>query len=346
MKIQWLKVLFWVMLFELFFGPLRGWALDRSFKEGVLSYFKDAHTFGLYFTYLIVVFLYAICTYLALYKFYPQREYIKGIPIWIGAVLSVIFFRWFLQEVVCFNIFGVGNYNENTTWDYYLLDNLYYLIVFSFVGAIVYFIQYSKFAERERNEMIINNKKSELSFLRSQINPHFLFNSLNNLYSLVYQKSDLALETVSKLSSMLRYSLYENEEFIPLEKELNYFRDFIELERLRNSHNLKLEISIDESLFPINIAPFLLIPFVENAIKHGNLKNPEKEASIKLFKEERDLVFEVFNEKAHKEKDAVGGIGLENVKKRLQLLYPNSHYLNIHEDDSTFKISLKLKGIC
>lgn len=204
--------------------------------------------------------------------------------------------------------------------------------------------------QTEKNELLTRNIETELQSLKNQINPHFLFNTLNNLYALTLKKSDQAPEVVLKLSDMMRYMLYEcNEKEVLMEKEFHYIRNYIELEKLRYSANTDIQLTIDENLLNHRIAPLLLIPFVENSFKHGTQSSLEK-AFIHISAElERDtLQFIVTNSKPvsipgqiHSKKQ--GGVGLTNVYKRLHLIYPKRHTLQIDDMPDSYSIHLTIQ---
>ncbi len=205
---------------------------------------------------------------------------------------------------------------------------------------------------RERQELITQNMQSELRFLRSQINPHFLFNTLNNLYALTIKKSDLAPEIVLKLSEMMRYMLYEcNEKEVPLANEIAYIKNYLDLEKLRKHKNLHIRFDVEGSPENKKITPLLFIPFIENAFKHG-LSQHTREGFIHiLMRIEKDLLsFRIENSKEpslksgqtqHEIKKS-GGIGLKNVRRRLQLLYPGKHKLLIRNRPKVFIVDLHL----
>lgn len=206
--------------------------------------------------------------------------------------------------------------------------------------------------EKEKRLLIEEKLKTELKFLKSQINPHFLFNTLNNLYaSALGDGSERTAKGIAKLSNLIRYMLYEsNVSAIALEKEVKYIENYIELQRQRFSGKTKVpqinvEIEIDQ---PDNyrIAPMLLISFVENAFKHGISKNHLSVIDIRLKAEEQWLIFEVENtvnpyggELAVKE---ASGLGLQNTQRRLELLYPEQHALDIIPEEDVFKVNLSL----
>ena len=154
------------------------------------------------------------------------------------------------------------------------------------------------------------------------------------------------MKAVEKLSNLLRYSLYENKEKVVLKKELNYMNDFIELEQLRYDFEVKTHIDIEEGIEHIQIAPFLFIPYIENAYKHGDVGNNEKPISISFRKKGKHLNFSINNQKKKKQLDGVGGIGLKNVKKRLDLIYVDQYFLDIQDLENEFKVDLQIKNIC
>jgi LytS/YehU family sensor histidine kinase len=222
---------------------------------------------------------------------------------------------------------------------------LKYTIIMSIYAMLIRFSIDWFEAQKYKNELIKQQQASEISLLRSQINPHFLFNTLNNIYSLVYNKSEEAPEAVMKLSSLMRYMLYEaNTELVPVQKELEYLNSFIELQQLRLNRKGFVDIQVNGSMDNKSIAPMLLIPFVENAFKHGD-KTPFPGIKIKLFLLTDKLVFEVENYVKPAPvsiNDESGGFGLENIRKRLTLLYPDKHELSISPSSDIFSIRLTI----
>lgn len=194
------------------------------------------------------------------------------------------------------------------------------------------------------------NVESELKFLKSQINPHFLFNNLNNLYALTLKQSELAPDVVLKLSNILRFGLYDSQKHkVSIEDDIKFVQDYIELEKLRLGDRTQIDLLVNGPISGVFIEPFLFINFIENAFKHG--ANPTLGKSyIKIEytvnKELNEIVFSIVNSKPDKlnglEKQQVGGIGLKNVQTRLNILYPNRHELKIADDNNEYKVELKL----
>jgi len=186
----------------------------------------------------------------------------------------------------------------------------------------------------------------ELNSLKTQINPHFLFNSLNSIYSQALAKSGQTSETVLELSNLLRYMLYEVEEDkVPLVKEVEMLENYIELQKLRLEEGSKVEITLEGELEDVLIAPLLLFPLVENAFKHGR-KDDSEQAFIDIkLKVGTAISFSIKNKLGKiddMEKGRYGGIGLENVKRRLELIYPNSHEFEILKTETEFQVKLML----
>lgn len=197
--------------------------------------------------------------------------------------------------------------------------------------------------DRRRKEMEKEKLLSELSFLKSQVNPHFLFNSLNGIYALAIKKSDKTPEALLQLSNLLRHMLYDaDQKMVSLKKEVDYLKNYIQLQRLRLSDDVKINFDVSGDLSAKMIEPMLFIPFVENAFKHG-VDSEGADIKIKLSVKGRHLTFEVINRVSKaKSKDASSGIGLANVKKRLDLHYGDDYVLHQGESQGFFKVDLHL----
>jgi len=205
--------------------------------------------------------------------------------------------------------------------------------------------------ETQRRHQALEKEKleTELKFLKYQFNPHFLFNSINSIFFLIHKNPDMASASLAKFSELLRHQLYEcNDQQIPLDKEIAYLENFIELEKLRQNQNLVVDLAIDQSYQPdTGIAPFILMTFVENAFKHVS---KEKDRSncirIELSVSGMQLHFAVSNSTAGNTTAEVvnyGGIGLKNVQRRLDLIYPGSYRLDIQQHPESFNVILDLQ---
>ncbi|MEO8886480.1 MAG: histidine kinase [Mucilaginibacter sp.] len=226
-----------------------------------------------------------------------------------------------------------------------------HIVIISTSTWFVYHYRQSKFAEITGLKTALGQSNANLDFLRSQINPHFLFNALNTLYGTALQENaDRTGTGIQKLGDMMRFMLQENvQEQISLTREIDYLNNYIDLQKLRTqtSPDIIIDIQIDEQPNGLQIAPMLLIPFVENAFKHGISLRQPSHIKITLHKRDSELLFDVTNtihpkSGADPEKDK-SGIGLKNIQQRLQLLYPNRHDLVIRESAKEFFIHLTIQ---
>ena len=212
-----------------------------------------------------------------------------------------------------------------------------FLIVFT-LSLMLKISSRLKLAEKEK----VN---AELSYLKAQINPHFLFNTLNSIYSLAIEKSDYTATAVVKLSSMMRYVITDaSHKFVPLEKEISYISDYIELQKLRIDKTIKLSYEVTGNVTDKRVAPLVLISFIENAFKYGVNAEENSEIKINIDITKSYLHLRVFNKKVkiHQIYEGNSGVGIENTKNRLQLLYPGSHKLTIKDTKEEFSILLSL----
>jgi len=227
-----------------------------------------------------------------------------------------------------------------------------------YAGDILYIIFYSAFAvlikmlikwyddKKAAEEKMIQDHKFELELLKAQLNPHFFFNTLNNIYSLVYKKSDEAPAALMKMSDIMRYMHYESKaEKVPLEKEIEYLDDYIELQRLRFTDPGYIDYTVKGELENHEIPPMLLLSFVENAFKHGKKRVSNPGIIIHIEASGKVLNFIVSNyiiEEQPKENPGHTGIGLKNIRRRLELLFPNCHDLTITAKDGRYTVNLNI----
>lgn len=204
--------------------------------------------------------------------------------------------------------------------------------------------------ERQRKELQNQTIASELRFLKTQINPHFLFNTLNSLYALTLKKSDDAPEVVLQLSEMMRYMLYEcNEPQVPLSKEISYIENYLKLEKMRLQKDIEINFIVEGDVADLQVAPLLFIPFIENSFKHGVANQiGNGYVYIKIACSENQVLFEIENSKTSGKQfntpsgKKSGGIGLVNVQRRLDLLYPSKNTLLIEETLEIYKVILTI----
>ncbi len=263
---------------------------------------------------------------------------------------------WFSFLIVFYALLFV--LNEEASLDPSVLHPELQVISLNFIVFLAIAIKQLKRAfliQQEKNELEkiklnteLKLKEAELKLLKAQIHPHFLFNTLNNLYGLTLEKSDEAPNLVLRLSEILDYILYRcNEKTVLLSEEIHNLKNYIEIEKIRYSDKLKLKVSFPDTTNNFNIAPLIILPFVENAFKHGVSKYPGMAlVEIKTTLAENNLIFNIKNTKnpiLEKEENDSKGIGLNNVKKRLNLMYPGKYILSINDESETFSVNLTLQ---
>lgn len=217
------------------------------------------------------------------------------------------------------------------------------IYVIALVSAIK--LTYDWVNEKKRNDDLQRMQlETELNFLKSQIQPHFFFNTLNNLYALVIKKSPNAPNVVLKLSEIMQYVLYEvKEPKISLMKSINYLYSYLELETLRYGERVKSEISIDGNIDDVEVPPLLFLPFLENCFKHGTNHDEDINVAITFVVKDNFLYFTVENNYVPRsDRKTKHGIGIENVKRRLQLLYGNDYQLRTRSKGNIYTVNLKL----
>ncbi len=282
---------------------------------------------------------------LALPLFFNRRKYLIY---FLSVVVLIGFFSFFNQFT--FNHLVDLIFSGYYFISYYELGNIAkFLFVFMGLTTLLK-LSGSWFALMEARETIISEQKlrieNELSALKAQVNPHFMFNSLNNIYSLSLKDSEKTPEAILKLGDILRYVIYEaREDFVPLEKEIKLIRDYIDLQRLR-VRKADIRFAYPEEVAEVEIAPLLFLPLVENAFKHGiKAETSEGFLHAKLSVMGKDLSFSCVNNKPSevRKEDKDGGTGIENVKRRLELTYPGKYSFLIEDKGKSFNIVLNLK---
>lgn len=320
------------------------WGLDavNLFKfDSTINWNEVLHP--LHATHLIYMLTTMMATRYVFRKYYVGKKYVHLLFSIVGLFVVFIVLRYTLEELLMPYLFQMRNYNPNTGFKYYVLDNLYYAAVNVLLGFLVFLLDYQVGAQQASSLLMQQTKEAELAFLRSQISPHFLFNSLNNIYALSYKKSDKTPEAILKLSELIRYILYEKKERVLLSKEWDYVSHYISLQQLRYEYLLPINITSNSDFTGVQIPPYLLIPFVENAFKHGDFSDPSVPMNISIEVQAKNLNLLLSNKIAQQQKSKEGGIGLENVQRRLALLYPHQHSLDIKEQDGTFEIRLNIQ---
>ena len=331
LRISLLHVLFWLIVAVLWFY-LRYQDYETLQQAGVVTVIKVADlALIIYFANLVLV-----------PKFLYRKKYFLFALFFVVAVAVSSFLKfaqlsWMLGDGYLPEGSGIKEkvYNNFVTQFFLVLASI------GLKSVVDYLNIQKKLAEVGKQKV-----EAELNFLKSQINPHFLFNSLNAVYFLIDKNNAPARVALHKFSEMLRYQLYEcNGDKIPIEKEIAYLKDYVSLQQLRVSNNTEIQFDCGLDVNNFSIEPLLLIPFVENSFKHLSHfdKDKQNEVRIAISRNNGSLQFSVYNTTEHNNKrTGEGGIGLDNVKKRLNLLYPGKHHFSITEKKDWFGVDLTL----
>jgi two-component system, LytTR family, sensor kinase len=295
---------------------------------------------GFYFG-LVMNFSWVLLFYFNAYLLIPLFMYKKRY--WQFTAAHLATFVCMLVEVNLFSFLFFKSVNINSRNVFF--NFLIYLFVFGLSTA------YQLIGDKVKSDSLVQEKqnevlKTELSLLRSQVSPHFMFNVLNNMVALARKQSELLEPSLIKLSSLMRYMLYEaDEEKVSLEKEMDYLQSYIDLQQQRFGKKVQVKVHMHTMDNQYQLEPMLLIPFVENAFKHGTGMIEDAEIAIDLEAEKNVLRFTVsnrYNPASAEVKDKTSGIGLANVKRRLNLLYGKNHTLLISTNNNWFVVSLKI----
>ena len=277
---------------------------------------------------------------------FKKKKFFLTVVSWFGLSLLFVGVRFGLQEWLFPKYLGFCNYcyaNYSKQWGIYLVNNFFQSLSFLIMGGtMIWFADHWIKSERQKISLQKEKIAAERSMLQAQVSPHFLFNSLNNIYSMVYHQSEHSLLAIQKLSGMMRYMTTESSrELVSLSREVEYIEDYIQLQHYRNNHTM-VNFFVTGEAANKYIAPLLLIAFVENAFKHGIIAEPAAPINIQLQIGENSLQFSVSNTINHDAKDTVSGIGLNNIRNRLLLQYPGQHLLNIKTEGELFMVNLEL----
>lgn len=290
----------------------------------------------------------ALLVYITNYILIPQLLYKKQYVWFVVLFIAMIL----LSSAIKMNILGrlLNNpllLNLGGNLKQRLYDNVIPHFFLVTAGAAVKLVADYIRMQQRMVEMAKEKAEAELNFLKSQINPHFLFNSLNAVYFLIDKNNTEARGALHKFSGMLRYQLYEmNGDQVPIEKEIEYLSDYIDLQKLRSDADCPVRFEYDHGVKGFSIAPLLLIPFVENAFKHiSHYTNRPNFVNLKMHMDKGNFHFTLENstDAGQRANSTHSGIGLINVKRRLELLYPQKHELVISNNTDRFTVSLTIQ---
>ena len=326
----------WVLLFSLPFLLHPSYEANAAHKE---QHNNDFNSFVKYIlTDLLWISFFYLNAYMLIPKFIYKKKYWEYSLLQIAIIVILVVSDWILFQLL---ITG-RTFQLRPAILFAIFPYLFILAASTAFQMIRDKMKAEQFIKEKENE----NLKTELSFLRSQVSPHFMFNVLNNMVALARKKSELLEPSLIKLSSLMRYMLYEaDEEKVPLEKETEYLQSYIDLQQQRFGKNVTVNFSSNQPDKNYDIEPMLLIPFVENAFKHGTGMIDNASIDIDLKAKHNVLYFNVrnkYNPESVEIKDKTSGIGMTNVRRRLNLLYGGNHSLLVSKNDGWFMISLQL----
>jgi two-component system, LytTR family, sensor kinase len=345
-----LHVLFWIVIF-FFFIYVKKPLLRLSVGMAALVEIKDV---------IVIATIFYFLSYVVIPRYLVRKKYLNVL----GSLVLIYYFYagmafleyTYLPDIIDIPGPGYKTYAERILSGgiagILLLNNapeilldLSYLLSPALIMRLVVTLSTvsAKAIELERD-----NLKLEIDFLKSQINPHFLFNTLNNIYSLALHKSEKTPHIVLKLADLMRYTLYDsNATRVALEKDILFFANYVELERIRHTKSVTINVEFYGDYHGLKIAPLIVFPFIENSFKHGINKSIRQAwVDIKLGVEGNVLKASIKNSRLPTGtglRKKVGGIGIANARKRLDLLYNHAYSLDVTEDESTFSVYLEIK---
>lgn len=265
--------------------------------------------------------------------------------IYAAGLIAVIIGYTYLRSLTQHHWDALAWPNDRMSLQSYYQSSFLYAVWFLIISSMLYFTQQWWTQQQRLQHVEVDQLKTELKYLRSQLNPHFLFNGLNTIYGNIDIRDQVARDTLLQFSDLLRYSLYEaDSDYVDLGKEVRHLENYVALQRARHHSNLLVELDIQVERNDIQVAPLLLVPFVENAFKFGSgEENAHNYIRIQLQQSGNRLVFSCVNSYEASEPAETtngGGIGLINVKRRLNLLYRDKHELKIQDDGKIYLVEL------
>jgi two-component system LytT family sensor kinase len=329
-KVKAHHILLWVLYYAFFM------TLYRGFYSSIWPLFVVT---SVYFIFNASSF------YLTAYYLFPKylhtRKYLK----FAVSFLAVIFIFSLMLSICLYFLFR--DYSKEVVANKQFLFFTAFFAIVTIVGILSSAKLVSEKIRNDRSAERLESERmaAELQYLRAQVNPHFLFNAINSIYFLIKKDADVAAATLIKLSDLLRFQLYDcSDEKIAIEKEVEYLNNFVALEKIRKGEKIKVDFVASSELQGFQVAPFMLMPFVENAFKYvSGFSSNENKIIVKLWREENQFHAHFFNTTDNLVRSAVGGIGHKNVKRRLELIYPGKHQLQIVERPGTYKVMLRLE---
>ncbi|MDX2049403.1 MAG: sensor histidine kinase [Chitinophagaceae bacterium] len=345
---------------------LAGWLIFLSLPVLFMSRGEEGgYPFSILLSYqywlfgLTYIFLFYFHSSFLIPGFYLQKQY-KAYGIIIFLLFTLVFFLKPFDQLVSQGVMppprndiphgppppgGIIRLHGRGLWKFDIVSTFLFFMVLA-LGMATQISRRWRMTEQRAARAEADKTKAELSFLKAQINPHFLFNTLNNIYSLAISKSEHTAESIMKLSNIMRYVTDETiQDFVPLESEVSCVADYIDLQRLRLGKKVTLDFTVTGNPHHKKIPPLVLMTFVENVFKYGVSSHEASEITISINADEKGILFysrnRIFNNHKVTERS---GIGIDNTKKRLNHLYPGAHSLLIKNENGFFTVALTLPG--
>jgi two-component system LytT family sensor kinase len=327
----WLHISMWLLIFLMVGAAFLGLLpLGQSILRATLN------------TLMMMVLFYGVGYFY--HRFYEYKSY------WAFGLSLVALFSFI---TLLRHFINLGFQYDESVRDYYALGPIPFIFgtlvtnVTALLISLLYQLLRARISLKQRQtELVAEQKEAKLQFLRAQMNPHFLFNTLNNIYSLAVVKSDKTAPLVLRLSELLQYVIYDAQKrYTPLSKEITVVEEYIALFQLQFEEPPKVNFDYRLPRRQILLEPLLLIPFVENCFKHADFaENPDAYTRLELTVEDNELSFVASNtyNPHQRQKDGTGGVGLENIRRRLMLQYPERHQLEVSSDKTVFTVRLQL----
>lgn len=318
--------------------------MHAYFKKPIASGIPIAQGLWLHSSFLVARITAFYFCYLLLY---PRLLRVGRLPLLLLGLLAAVFVfagvRASIEELLYPLLLGFHNYKPGTTVGFYLFDSLYYALPSLVWSAALWAGEATLRRERENQQLATAKRAAELAFLKTQLNPHFLYNTLNMLYGLAYGVNKTLAGGLLQLSELMRYMLRDTPDgLVDLNEEVAYLHNFLDLYRLRYPGRLHATLAVAGNPAGHRVAPLLLIPFVENAFKHGVLDDPATPVRMQLTLSPEAVEFTVENQRHAYQPDASHGIGLANLRRRLALLYPGGHTWQVGPEGTQFRARLRL----
>ncbi len=326
----WLQIAVWVAIFAIYFNMI--YYFSSALKAFVIAFYNVGC--------LLLIFMIIVRRIFP--KYYHKRSRYFLISLGIILVITLIIM---VGEISYFSLTENGDTKTPPLFFHFMRVFTQYSLAFFVATSVSLMEQTTKLTEREK--LLSEEKfKTELKLLKAQINPHFIFNALNNIYSLTYMNNANAPDSVLKLSEMLRYVFYDcNKDKVQLQAEVNYINNFIAFQQMKSEHVQNIAFQMDTNGNTIEVAPMLFIPFIENAFKYSKIEEEENAyVTITIEFKQDTLYFNIENSIPTSGKSASGsGMGIKNVKHRLDIIYRDGYSLNIEEENDKYSVDLSIQ---